>query len=225
MSARYCLADISALRTSHLPLDGFRPNPDYPPEAQERRYDADPAERLKVETVANNLNPELIFLPAPTAVDGPPVVAESGIVLGGNGRTMALTLAYARGGTAVKEYLVHNAKTFGLTPHAVEQLAHPVVVRVIGGDDVKPETFARWSRRLNEAMTGGIDSRALAVSQSRLLDERALAVLTAELEPSETLAEYLSSERSRMFVAELRRLGIVFGPHGIGGARTFRSSQ
>lgn len=207
--SRYCVTEAEALQASHLPAMGFRKNPAYPLDAQERRYDTDPGERLKVEQLAENLTPDLVFLPAPTAIDGPPVVTQSGIVLGGNGRTMGLQLHYARGHDAARSYLVEHAPAFGLRRAAVERLKHPVVVRVVGGDAGDPARLAAWSRKLNEAMTQGLDARAIAVSQARQVDRRALEVLANTLDPDETLAAYLASERSRTLVYELRRLGLV----------------
>lgn len=89
--ARYCLLEISSLLPSHQPLKNFSATPGYPPEAQERDYRLQ-AERGKVEKIAQDYEPSLIFNSAPGALDGLPVVNEKKFVLGGNGRAMATML-------------------------------------------------------------------------------------------------------------------------------------
>ena len=50
--ARYCLLSAEQLIPSHDPLRGFRPRPEYPSGVQERDYQRDRAEQLKVLGIA-----------------------------------------------------------------------------------------------------------------------------------------------------------------------------
>lgn len=209
--ARYCVIEADRLVTSHDPLKGYQPSPDYPAGVQERRYERDQNEVRKVEGIANQFRPELIFNTSPSALDGPPIVDERGRALGGNGRAMALKLVYAgrsdSGSRTPRQYLLENAQAFGLTPAQIEKYRRPVLVRTIAAGD-EPRELARWSRILNQKLGNELDPRAQAVSQSRLLSEEAIRDLLP-LGPDASLADFLGSAQARPFVARLRADGII----------------
>lgn len=208
--ARYCVVDANALVPSHAPLNGWRPNPRYPSEVQERRYDKDQGEQLKVAQIAQQLVPEVVFNRNPDAINGPPIITEKGVVLGGNGRSMALQLHYlGADDKPAAKYLIKHAKEFGFTADEVRGIHRPVLVRVVKTPDDKPATLAKLVRRYNESMTQGMDPRATSVAQARQLPQSALDVFTATIGPDETLSAYLSSRASRPFIDELRTAGIV----------------
>lgn len=208
--ARYCIMEISQLHTSHLPLRGFAPDPDYPDKAQERDYQLK-AERAKVMEIAKDYDPALIFNTSPGAIDGVPVACDCGFVLGGNGRTMATRLVYAgQGGVpseTPRQYLIEHAYEFGFDAQTVEQFAQPMLVRTIKVSD--PKEFASWSRRLNMALSQQLDGTRLAVSRANYLEEDVLRELAASMGDDETLTQYLSSPRSRRFVLALQSSGII----------------
>lgn len=209
--ARYCLASASRLRPSHDPLRGFRPRPDYPVGVQERDYQRDKAEQLKVQSIAQNMIPALVFNGAPGAIDGPPVVTEDGIVLGGNGRSMALQLHYAQGGQSAADFLRDHAGLFGFSRAQVEALPDPVVVRVIPTEQpTNPRELRELVRLLNVPLTQALDIRSESVAEAQRLSEEVFAILAAALaEPDATLRDYLSSRDSRALAAALRRSGIL----------------
>lgn len=210
--ARYCVVEVTDLVTSHDPLRGFSPDPRFPPVAQERDYRLD-AERLKVESIAGTFEPALIFNTGPGALDGPPVVNEERLVLGGNGRTMAMRLVYAgRGGVEAgepRQYLIEHAHEFGIDPDLVAQFSAPVVVRTVRVEN-DPRTLAEWSRRLNTPLSQQLDATRLAVSRARFVDDSVLREL-GQMEDDEPLSAFLASSRSKGFVRALQRSGIIDG--------------
>jgi hypothetical protein len=212
-SARYCLAPASRLIPSHNPQRGFVPNADYPPDVQERAYDRDKGEQLKVLNAAQNLIPELIFNTAPGVIDGLPVATSDGIVLGGNGRTQALQLHYAQGGSTASDYLAEHAREFGFTKKQIQAIPDPVVVRVI--ETPKPDardyrrTLQELVRLLNIPLTKALDAQSESVAEARRLSDEVLDVLALAFQDDTTLAEYLASPASRPLVSALRRSGIV----------------
>ena len=205
--ARYCLLEIGSLLPSHQPLKGFSATPGYPKEAQERDYHLQ-AEQGKVEKIAQDYEPSLIFNSAPGALDGLPVVNEQKFVLGGNGRTMATMLVYGEGSEVPKDYLRRHAQEFGLKRADIDAFAEPMVVRTIrtGGDDAK--TLASWSRRLNASLSQQLDKVRIAVSRARFVDAGVLRELEA-MESDESLSEFLASERSLPFVKALQSSGVI----------------
>ncbi len=211
-AARYCLTSADRLIPSHDARRGFIKRADYPEDVQEREYDRDKAEQLKVIGTAQNLIPELIFNGAPGAIDGLPVVTKDGVVLGGNGRTQALQLHYAQAGHAARDYLLDHAAQFGFTSDDVARLADPVVVRVVETPDADTPQFKRAAqelvRLLNVPLTQGLGVRAEAVAESKRITDEVLEILSVALGDS-TLAEYLASRASRALVDALRRSGIL----------------
>lgn len=210
--ARYCLVDARTLVPSHVPWKQFQPNPRYPAGVQERRYDRDKAEQLKVIGVAQQLNPEILFTPAVDAIQGPPVITEDGLVLGGNGRTMALQLhylAHAEASDKAQEYLLKHAAQFGFAKEEIRRIQRPVLVRVVKVPDQEPKTLATLVRRYNESASQGMDARAIAVGEARRMDDASLGILGGTMPEDATLTEYLASRASTPFVSSLHAAGIL----------------
>ena len=207
--ARYCLTSADRLIPSHQSTRAFAPDPRYPDRVQERDYQTDRAEQLKVLGMAQNLIPALVFNGAPGAIDGPPVTTSEGIVLGGNGRTMALQLHYAQGGTVPADYLADHAAQFGFTAEQVRAVDRPVVVRTIETSTDR-QSLAELVRLLNVPLSQALDIRSESVAEAQRLTAEVLDVLGVALaEPETTLRDYLSSRDSRALAATLRRSGIV----------------
>lgn len=212
-TARYCLASARKLIASHDPRT-FTPRADYPAEVQERRYEADQGEQLKVLRIAENLNPALIFNTIPSVTDGTPVVTEAGVVLGGNGRTLGLQRHYLDGGTLAKIFLAEHAREFGFSAEDIEALQDPVVVRVVDpgtsglSDGAAKRRLQHLVRVLNVPLIKELDQQASAVALARQLDEGVFNTLATALDDDKTLAEYLHSARSRELVVELQRVGV-----------------
>ena len=210
--ARYCLVDANNLVPSHVPWKQFQPHPRYPEGVQERRYDRDKAEQLKVIGVAQQLNPELVFTPAVDAIQGPPVITEDGLVLGGNGRSMALQLHYLASKDAeakARQYLLQNAAQFGFSDADIKRVQRPVLVRVVKVPDTQPKTLATLVRRYNESASQGMDARAAAAGEARRMDDASMAILGDTMPEDATLTEYLASRVSLPFVDSLRGAGIL----------------
>lgn len=204
ITARYCLTEISELLTSHRP-GSWGETPGYPKDAQERDYKL-PAEQFKVETIARDYEPSLIFNTAPGALDGLPVANEQKVILGGNGRTMATFLRY-QVDDLPKKYLLAHSKDFGFTKKQIAAYAYPMVVRTMHtAEDAK--TLAAWSRRLNTSLSQQLDSVRLAVSRAKFVDERVIRELSA-MRDDETLIQFLSDRRSEEFVKALQASGVI----------------
>ena len=203
---RYCMVEASQLITSHRPTD-FSVDPRYPANTQERRYDRDPAEQMKVVQIAQNPRPELVISTAASPLDGTPVATTTGIVLGGNGRTMGMKRHYLMHGTAFRDYLRKNAHEFGFTAAQVDKFDQPIIVRTI---DPPPAEYVRLVRDLNQTLTQSMDVIAEGVSLARQMPAAALEILAQSLGSGDTeLGEYFSSRASLPFIAALERGGII----------------
>lgn len=91
----------------------------------------------QVEDMANQLNPSAVVDQTGSVNMGAPVINSKGVVLNGNGRTMAIRKAYSKGNKsaqAYKQYLKNNAEKLGLDPNAVDRIKNPMIVRQVADD-------------------------------------------------------------------------------------------
>lgn len=204
LPARYVLTSASRLVASHDPLS-FDPRPDYPDATQERRYEREPAEKLKVVDIAQNMQPGLVANTNAGAVDGTPIVTTEGIVLSGNGRTMGVQRHYRSGRRVLADYLARHAAQFGLDPAAVGRLADPIVVRVL---EVSPGDRARLVRDFNVGLTQELAADVEAAALARQLPAD-VAALLREGRADESLATYLRGRASLPLVGALERSGFI----------------
>lgn len=111
----------------------------YPAEYQPRDRNR-PQMRGQVEKMTKGMKPELLA-ESQFVNEGAPVVNNSGVVLNGNGRVMAvqkaykgLTDAHKKSAKAYKDYLVSIAPSLGIAPERVQSMDHPVLVRQAADD-------------------------------------------------------------------------------------------
>lgn len=204
---RFCLVEASALITSHDP-QSFDVDPRYPAATQERRYDRDRAEQMKVVQIAQNPRPDLVFSTAADATSGTPIVTQDGeslLVLGGNGRTMGLRRHYRAGGTAFRDYLVAHAREFGFTSAQVKKFTDPVVVRVI---EAPRDQWSRFVRDLNQTLTQSMDVITEGVSLARQMPAEVLDILADNVGDGDLPAFY-ESRSSLPLIHSLERAGVI----------------
>lgn len=96
--------------------------------------------RGQVEKMTKGMKPELLA-ESQFVNEGAPVINNSGVVLNGNGRVMAvqkaykgLTDAHKKSAKAYKDYLVSIAPSLGIAPEKVQSMDHPVLVRQAADD-------------------------------------------------------------------------------------------
>lgn len=111
----------------------------YPAEYQPRDRNRSQM-RGQVEKMTKGMKPELLA-ESQFVNEGAPVVNNSGVVLNGNGRVMAVQKAYKgladahkKSAKAYKGYLVSIAPSLGIAPEKVQSMEHPVLVRQAADD-------------------------------------------------------------------------------------------
>lgn len=133
LDATYKVVPASDIVPSHT--TDYGTNPFYPSELQPRDRQRAPMQK-QVEKMSKTLKPELL-VNSQFVNQGAPVVDSRGVVLNGNGRTMAIQKAYKSKNNSVKaykKYLIDHAKQFGLTPEQIQQFEEPVLVRQAADD-------------------------------------------------------------------------------------------
>ncbi|MGH9482642.1 MAG: hypothetical protein ACRD1L_11195, partial [Terriglobales bacterium] len=141
-----------------------------------------------------------------------PIVSPTGVVLGGNSRTMALQRVYASGrGADYRQQLIESAGRFGLSGRAVAKLQQPVLVRVADQVPSDPRQLAQLGSDLNRNRTGALSDSELAASRGRALTPETLGqigAMTDEMGGDATLADLLS-RRPRQVMDLMARDGAV----------------
>ena len=194
---KYKIIEASDLIASHK-AESFGENPLYPKEVQERAYESDKAEQLKVIRNAQNLEPSFVVNTNPDAINGAPIMTPDRIVLGGNSRTMAIQRAYSNHpekAQEYKEYLANNAHAFGFSSDHVASFKEPVLVREYEPSSQDKNNLRLLVRQMNEGFTQSMDERTETSAIARRLSDSTLRLLGAEMMASsdDNLADFLKS--------------------------------
>lgn len=219
LPARYALVEADALLPSHNPRT-FHKNEGHPAGGQERTYhdlDGKPsADRLGVVRIAQGWDADRLLIRNVLATDGPPIVTEEGIVLGGNKRTMGTLLAYdGEGGVpaeAVRQAMIDRAAAFGLDPARAAEFERPMIVRVIPDAVVPtdPDGLRVLGSRLNDSSTYERGRWEEASSTAARLGSRSMTAILDGLEKSgsETTSRKVM-QRNRRLAEALEADGII----------------
>lgn len=171
-SGYYALVEAADLIPSHN-AETFQKNAGYPEGIQERTYHSDKQEQSKVVANAQDLNPAILLSDDPTPTNGPPVITASGIVLGGNSRTMSIQRAYSATKAAAKKAIDYKnqislqARKFGLIPANAFDMEKPVLVRVVHVEKGDVQTLHRMATDFNQALTQGVSEEAEIASMGK----------------------------------------------------------
>lgn len=147
----FMVVEASSLIISHD--EQGNANPDYPAELQPRDRSRDTSQ-AQIARIARNLDPDMLGRTR-VAYQGAPIVGKDGVVESGNGRAMAITLAYQLGkADEYRAWLLEVADMYGLDKAKIEAMQQPVLVRV-RKTDIDRVRFAMESNQSDMlAMTG-----------------------------------------------------------------------
>lgn len=124
---RLAIVEADALIASHNEIGTV--NPAYPAELQPRDR-ARTGSIEQVQKIANDIDHESLGRSG-RADSGAPIIGDDMVVESGNGRTIALKLAYATGkAEQYREWLISEAEYFGMTAEQIERFSEPVLVRI-----------------------------------------------------------------------------------------------
>ena len=208
---RYEVREMDDVIASHDPENQFRRRENYPQEAQERPYHSDEGEQQKVVGNALNYEPAFVVSTDASATNGPPIITQNGIVLGGNSRTMTLQMVYGQHpekAAAYRQALVDNASQFGIDPQAIANMKRPMLVRVVSGK-FSPEDMAKRSREYNQTTTQQLQGEAEGISRARFVDKPTVNALIAGLQDGRTIDQFLASPESADFARVLQDAGVL----------------
>ena len=190
LKGHYEIVEADSLTPSHNANDGYKKSEGFPLNEEgktinDRDYENDKQAQLVTDMIAMKYDGQ--------AVDQVPVVTTDGIVVDGNGRTMAGQKA-AKDGTdgAYLEALKENAENYGFTAEQIEQsgIKHPRLV-LVSDEPMKYDTatFAKFNK--NEKKAQGNTQQAVANSKKLSADE--IGAIVSEIEGSGSLDAFFNN--------------------------------
>lgn len=172
-------------------------NPSYPQELQPRDRSRESSQAW-VQKTSNTLDPESLGRSG-RADTGAPIIGDDLVVESGNGRTMAIQLAYERGNAdEYKEWLIDEAEYFGFSADQINQFKQPILVRIRNSevDRVQFTVEANQDDKLSFSAT------ERAKTDARRLDENLLSLFT----PGED-GDLITASNQKFIQGFLRSLG------------------
>ena len=204
LKGHYVLHESGASSPSHNPetwqkTDGF-PMDSNDNSVNDRDYERDHDAQEHTQSIARQYDQR--------ALQSVPVVSNDGVVLSGNGRTMAGQLA-ARDNTdsAYVNYLKEYAPKFGFTPEQVEAMQHPRVSFV--PDEAMPytaETFAKFNQQDMKSQ----NKTEQAVKLGKTVGDDVFKGIVRTINGYDTLGDfYNDADASLGAVYDLHNAGVV----------------
>ncbi|QXW24557.1 hypothetical protein KXJ74_09040 [Acinetobacter johnsonii] len=171
VSTVFALLESDEITASHTAAGAE--NPEYSQELQPRDRSRESSQAW-VQKTSNGLDPESLGRSG-RADTGAPIVGDDLVVESGNGRTMAIQLAYARGqAEEYRQWLIEEAEYFGFSAAQAESFKQPILVRIRTSevDRVQFTIEANQDDKLSFSAT------ERAKSDAKRLDENLLALFT-----------------------------------------------
>ena len=190
LRGHYEIVEADSLTPSHNANDGYKKSEGFPVNEEgrtinDRDYENDKQAQLVTDMIAMKYDGQ--------AVDQVPVVTSDGIVVDGNGRTMAGQKA-AKNGTdsAYLEALKENAENYGFTAEQIEQsgIKHPRLV-LVSDEPMKYDTATFAKLNKNEKKSQGNTQQAVANSKKLSADE--IGTIISEIEGSGSLDAFFNN--------------------------------
>lgn len=171
VSTVFAVLEVDQVIASHTATGAKNPN--YPQELQPRDRSRESSQTW-VQKTSNTLDPESLGRSG-RADTGAPIVGNDLVVESGNGRTMAIQLAYERGNAdAYKEWLIEEAEYFGFSADQINQFKQPILVRIRSSevDRVQFTVEANQDDKLSFSAT------ERAKTDAKRLDDNLLSLFT-----------------------------------------------
>lgn len=191
----FALIDIDRVIASHTAAGAE--NPQYPQELQPRDRSRDSSQAW-VQKTANDIDPDSLGMSG-RADTGAPIVGDDLVVESGNGRTMALKLAYERGtADEYKAWLESEAEYFGFSHTQVQAIQKPMLVRM----RTTPIDRAQFAIEANQDDKLSFTATERAKADAKRIDDQ----LTMLFSPSED-GDLLSASNHKFLTGFMAKLG------------------
>lgn len=189
VKGHYVLTESGAASASHQATNGFSETEGFPVDengqsVNDRDYKRDHEAQEVTRSMASDYDSR--------ALQSPVVVSREGVVLSGNGRTMAGEIA-AQNGTDKKynDYLRTHANKYGFTEEQVNGYEHPRVLFVPDADmPYTAETFAKFNQREQKSQ----NKTEQAVKMGKVVDDALFGRVMQTIGTYDTLGEFYGDD-------------------------------
>lgn len=205
VAGRYVVVPSGSCTPSHNALDGFTMSAGFPTDengnsVNDRDYRRDLDAQDITRTIARNYDAR--------AVQNAVIVSPDGVVLSGNGRTMAGELAahYGTDGAYIAYLRDHVAK-YGFSVEDVTILEHPrILFELSEAMPYNAATFAKFNQQEGKTMS----KTEQAIKLGKLVDAETFGRIIATINGFDTLGDfYANTEASTRCLNDLRKVGVI----------------
>lgn len=205
IKGRYILTESGAITPSHDPLNGFRKSEGFPMDSNGQSVNDRDYER---DSDAQRITRDISSQYDSRALQSPVIVSKDGVVLSGNGRTMAGILA-ARDNTdsAYVGYLLQFSQKYGISKEDVIRFTHPRLVFKVN-DDFKytAETFAMFNAQDIKSQS----KTEQAVKLGKIVDDATFARIIRNINTFDTISDFYGNVKaSTEAINELLSSGVI----------------
>lgn len=201
---RYVLCESGVVTPSHDPLNGFRKSIGFPTDANgqtvnDRDYERDTDAQRITRQIADKYDNRALQSP---------VVVSQGIVLSGNGRTMAGMLAARQDtDTSYITYLMSHASKYGFQADDVSMFEHPrCVFETADIYELTAETFAMFNAQEIKSQS----KTEQAVKLGKLVDTETFNRIIRNINAFETISDFYNNTRAATeAIGDLQAAGII----------------
>ena len=205
VEGRYYLVESGAASASHDSNNGFAKTEGFPVDenggsVNDRDYERDKDAQQVTRDIAASYDSR--------AVQTPVVVSQDGVVLSGNGRTMAGELAAANGtDAAYNDYVASHPTRWGFTEEQVRGMQHPRVVFVPDASmPYTAETFAKF----NQQEMKGQNKTEQAVKLGKVVSDGAFNRIIRIVNRFDTLGDFYADKNATAeALSELQKDGAI----------------
>lgn len=201
----YILTESGAVTPSHNPLNGFRKSDGFPMDANGQSVNDRDYER---DTDAQRITRDIAAHYDSRALQSPVIVSKDGVVLSGNGRTMAGILA-ARDNTD-KEYIDYLTKfchKYGFKPTDFDGFRNPRLVFKVSDDfPYTADTFAMFNAQEIKSQS----KTEQAVKLGKIVDDATFARIIRNINTFDTIGDFYGNVKaSTEAINELLSAGVI----------------
>ena len=216
VQTQYVAMEMDDVVASHTPKFGKRPESEYPSEIQGRAYHGPQGELAREHTlgIAISFDTDRALDMTSGVLEGAPVVTPSGIVVAGNGRTIAHQNLLAGGRQNLKDELADRAEEFGLDANAIRDMKAPMLVRVIIDpkvDVTDPNVLRELNTESDVSVAKSKDAVSHGATRARAFarDNEAVDYLFREMPSDMTFTAWLDTASGRGFLQKLVDRNII----------------
>ena len=205
VAGRYVLTEAGAATPSHDPLNAFQKSEGFPTDrngqsVNDRDYERDADAQQITRTIASNYDSR--------ALQTPTVVTDDGIVLSGNGRTMAGILA-ARDNTdaAYIDYLRTYSMKYGISEETIAEFKHPRLVFLTDEAFLyTAETFAAFNAQDIKSQS----KTEQAVKLGKLVDDETFHRIIRNINTFDTIGDFYGNTKAATdAISDLVKVGVI----------------